>query len=191
MSSRQTVEEVQRSLEVSRGELESALADLRVSAGRASDIRGHAQRYSADLRGRLKSDSPGLVMGAVASGFVVGGGVSGTVHMPFKFLRVLLGRPWSRSRLEAAMRQDRYSKQVGRALAGVAAADRHMRSPRARLWRLIRPSPRRLFLLGSAGGGLFMAMADDETRQTVQTEARALAETLGNEVSKRIEQSGH
>lgn len=87
------------------------------------------------------------------------------------------------------MRQDRYSKQVGRALAGVAAADRHMRNPGARLWRAIRPTPRRVFLLGSAGGGLFMAMADDDTRQTV-TEARALAQTITTEVSKRLDQVG-
>jgi hypothetical protein len=190
MSSRQTVEAAQRSLEISRSELESALADLRFSARRASDIRAHAKRYTADARARVQSDSTGLVAGAIATGFVAGGGVSGTVHMPLKFVRLALGRPSSRSRLEAAMRQDRYSKQVGRALAAVAAADRQMRSPRVRLRRAIRPTPRRLFLLGSAGGGLFMAISDDETRQTVQTEARALAETIGTTLSKRINQSG-
>ncbi|MHB8657319.1 MAG: hypothetical protein ACYC91_05095 [Solirubrobacteraceae bacterium] len=88
------------------------------------------------------------------------------------------------------MRHDRYSKQVGRALAGVAAADRQMRSPKARLWRLIRPTRRRLVMLGSAGGGLFMAMTDEATRNTVETEIRALLEAIGGELSRRIDAIG-
>jgi hypothetical protein len=214
MTPRRTVQEVERSLDASRSELESALADLRVSARQISDIRGQAERYKEEYterytaqarayveerrdrlttqaQARVRSDGPKLAVGGAAvSGFIFAGGVSGTVNIPFKLAGGLLGHPMSGSRLEAGMRQDRSTKQISRALVAVAAADRHMRSRRARLWRAIRPTPRRVFLIASAGGGAFVAMADDETVKTVQTEARALAETIGGELAKRIDQIG-
>ncbi len=190
VSLQRTVEAVERSLEASREELASALADVRAGAAQRGDVRSRAERYVAEVRERVLTHSDDFVPGALVVGFVGGGGVSGTLHMPVKLARVAVGRPSSRSGLESVLKQAKYSKQVGRALAGVAAADRQIRSPRARLWRLIRPTPRRLVLLGSAGGGAFMAMTDDETRKTIETETRALLETVGAELTKRLETVG-
>lgn len=190
MSPRRTVDEAERSLEANRAELEVALSNLRASAARATDVKAHADEYVAQAREHVQSGGDEVVAGALAIGFVTGGGVSGTLNMPFMLVRVALGRPASRSRLEAAMRQDRYSKQVGRALAAVASADRQMRSRRARVWRLVRPTPRRLFMLGTASGGAFMAMVDEETPQNLQTETRALLDTVSSELGKRIEAVG-
>jgi len=168
-----------------------ALADLHRSAKHATDARGHADRYVALARHRMQLGGDESTAAALGIGFVISGGLSGADQMPFKLIRMILGRPSSRSRLEAAMRHDKYRRQVGRALAAVAAADGQMRSRRAGLWRLVQPTPRRLFLLGSAGGGVFMAVTDEETRHNVETEARALLETLGAELSKRIDAVGN
>ena len=208
MSPQRTVADVERSLEASRAELASALGDLRAGIARASDVRGqaerhatearerleqlgrdHAERYATQARARIESigRSDELARGALAVGFVVGGGVSGALYVPVKLTRVAIGLPPSANRMERAMRQDKYSKQVGRAIAGIAAADRQMRSRRARLWRLVRPTPRRILMLGSLGGGLFVSIADEETRTTILTETRALLEAIGGEVTKRLD----
>jgi uncharacterized membrane protein YqjE len=172
MSTRRTIAEVEHSIEANRGELVRALDDLRAGARHATDIRGHVERYVARGRELGERDGEALV-GAL--GFVAGGGASGTARLPVKAARIVTGRPRSTSRLEVHMRQDRHSRQLGRALSALAAADGHMRSRRRR-W--IRRLGRGVLLLGSTGPGLAVAMADGERRDALVKKGDELLDRL-------------
>jgi hypothetical protein len=94
----------------------------------------------------------GLVTGPFAVGFVAGGGVGGTLGMPFKLVRVAVRRLILRSRMEAPrMKIDKSNKELGNALAAIASADGQIRRRRGRLIRLFFPSFRKVLVLGSAG----------------------------------------
>jgi hypothetical protein len=90
-------------------------------------------------------------------GFVVGGGVSGVLRLPFRLMRVVLGRP---ARLEVRMRRDGHSKQLAGALVALATADRQLRRRRGLIWRSIR----RTAVVAPAFGAAWVYMVSDEDR---------------------------
>jgi hypothetical protein len=87
--------------------------------------------------------------GALVAGFVVGGGVSGTLGLPVKLVRVVTGYPKSSSRMEASRMFNNSNKELGRALAAIASADSQMRG-RTGLLGLLFPTPRKVLLVGGA-----------------------------------------
>ncbi|MGI8904526.1 MAG: hypothetical protein ACR2IP_12955 [Solirubrobacteraceae bacterium] len=217
-----TISEVERSLDASRRELESAVADLRTGLARVTDVKAFRDQYVGMARQRVelvqgeiqtgvKSEVVVLAAGGLVIGFVVGGGVSGLLGLPIKLIvvvlrvpigvvrgvlrvpvklvRTTLRRPSSRTRLEAAMRQNRSSRQVGRALAVLAAADGQMRGGLGRGGGgLLRSKVVRLVVLGGAGAGVLMATTDEDTRANLQKEALALFAKGRDELAGVIDQ---
>lgn len=190
MSPARTTAEVEHALESSRTELVFAIEELRASVREASDLRGRAESYRDQLAARVQRDGDDLLALAAASGFVAGGGVRGLARLPGRLVTVVFGYPSARSRLERAMREDGYSRQLGRSLAAVASADRHMRSRRHRVWRALRPTPRRLVMIASAAGSAYMSRLDEDTRRRLESDARALIQDLSAELAKRIDAIG-
>ncbi len=190
MSPTRTTTEVERELETSRIELVFAIEDLRASVREASDFRRRAESYRDQVAARVARDGDDLLVVAAASGFVAGGGVQGLARVPAKLVRVVFGYPSSRSRLERAMKEDGYSRQLGRSLAAVASADRHMRSRRYQVWRAVRPTPRRLLMIASAAGSAYVSKLDEDTRRRLEGEARALLQDLSAELARRIDAIG-
>lgn len=93
----------------------------------------------------------GLVTTPFVLGFLASGGVGGTLSIPFKLVRVVIPRPIFGRRMEVPrVRSNRNSKELGRALAALAAADRRL-TRRPRLLSLLLPSFRKVVLLGGAG----------------------------------------
>ncbi|HEX4109312.1 MAG TPA: hypothetical protein VHX88_14340 [Solirubrobacteraceae bacterium] len=128
--------------------------------------------------------------GLVMAGFVIGGGVGGLLAAPGRLVDLLMsvvtlplrlvGLPFSGSgRGEVVVvrtREDRYSRQLGRALAGVASADRQLRSGRRR--RLVR-NVRRLAMLGGAAGGVVVALGQDgELRDEIAKQGDRIVDRL-------------
>jgi hypothetical protein len=185
-----TAAEVERGIETSRTELVFAIQDLRESVREASDVRRRAEDYRDELVARVQREGDDLLVVAAASGFVAGGGVQALVRVPGRLVRVVFGYPTSRSRLESAMKEDGYSRQLGRSLAAVASADRHMRSRRYYVWRAVRPTPRRLLMIASAAGSAYVSKLDEDTRRRIEGEARAIVQELTAELAKRIDAIG-
>jgi hypothetical protein len=183
----QNVAEAERALAQTRSELEFALTQLRVSARHATDLRRRAALCSAQIRAGAQRREGTLLAGALAVGFAAGGGPSGLLRAPFAVLRAALGRRPRSATLRREMREDRYTKQLGRSLAALASADRHMRSRRSRLWQAVRPTPRKLVMLTSAGVGAFRALADESTTRKAQAQARRALAALTSEIGKRID----
>jgi hypothetical protein len=107
-------------------------------------------RVESATRGLISADD--AVAGALAAGFVAGGGVGGTLGLPVKLVRVATGYPRS-SRMEAARMFNSSNKELGRALAAIASADRQLRG-RSGLLGLLMPTPRKVMLVG----GTYMAL---------------------------------
>jgi hypothetical protein len=107
-------------------------------------------RVEDATRGLISVDDP--VTGALATGFVAGGGIGGTLGLPLKLVRVATGYPRSSSRMEARMFNSS-NKELGRALAAIASADRQLRG-RSGLLGLLMPTPRKVLLFG----GTYMAL---------------------------------
>jgi len=131
--------EVERSIEGHRRELYAAIVDLRRGIDQGAEQLQEVKKLPGVARARVEQEvatrkdqvaqevvarSDQLARGAVGAGFLLGGGVRGAVKLPFKFIGI------SRSRSEVVVRQDRNSRQVGRALAAVASADRQVRGSR-------------------------------------------------------------
>ncbi|HEY5319111.1 MAG TPA: hypothetical protein VIJ20_14070 [Solirubrobacteraceae bacterium] len=93
----------------------------------------------------------GLVTTPFAVGFLASGGLGGVLAIPFKLIRVVILRPIFRSRMEAPrVKIDRNSKELGRALAALAAADKRLRRRRG-IIGLFLPSFKKVLVLGGAG----------------------------------------
>jgi hypothetical protein len=93
----------------------------------------------------------GLVTTPFAVGFLASGGVGGALGIPFKLVRVVVLRPIFGSRTEAPrVKIDRNSKDLGRALAALAAADKRLRRRRS-IIGLFLPSFKKVVVLGGAG----------------------------------------
>lgn len=103
-------------------------------------------RIEAATGGLIPADEP--VTGALAAGFVAGGGVGGTLGLPLKLVRVATGRPKTPSRMEAT-HMSSSNKELGRALAAIASADSQMRG-RSGLLGLLLPTPRKVLLVAGA-----------------------------------------
>jgi hypothetical protein len=179
--------QVESSLARNRAELASAIEDLRSSGREATDVRARVDRYTAEARDQLRQQADALVEResdrltglALALGFLGGGGVGGTARLPWKVVRVALGRPTSRSLMEVNhMRSDRHTRQLGRALVAVAAADRQLRGRRGRSAGRIVGLLRRLSVIGTAGAGIAYVLSEDEYRD-------ALAK-LGDDLLDRV-----
>jgi len=92
----------------------------------------------------------GLVTTPFLVGFVASGGLGGVMAIPFKLVRVVILRPIF-GRLEAPrVLMNRNSKELGRALAALASADRRLGRRRG-LIGLFLPSFRKVLLIGGAG----------------------------------------
>jgi len=104
-------------------------------------------RIEAATGGLIPTDEP--VTGALAAGFVAGGGVGGTLGMPLKLVRVATGRSKSPSRMEATRMFNNSNKDLGRALAAIASADSQMRG-RSGLLGLLLPTPRKVLMVAGA-----------------------------------------
>src|SRR5580658_7119141 len=103
----------------------------------------------------------GLVTTPFAVGFVAGGGLGGILGIPFKLVRVVVLRPIFGSRMEAPrVRIDRNSKELGRALAALASADRRLRRRRG-IIGLFLPSFRKLVVLGGAGAAYLAVQSNN------------------------------
>lgn len=174
-----SIDEVERSLAAHRGELAQAIKDMRRGLDQGSEqlgeakefletgararakeelakLRARAEEEVAKLRERVAGDVDGhgdqLALGALGAGFVAGGGVRGAARLPLKFVGI------SSSRSEVVVKRDRHSRQVGRALAAVASADRQVRRPTGVALMLVR----RLALVAPVGAGLAFLMAEDD-----------------------------
>jgi hypothetical protein len=101
----------------------------------------------------------GLVTTPFAVGFLAGGGVAGVLGIPFKLVRVVL-RPIFGSRKVARVRIDRNSKELGRALAALASADKRLRRRRGVIG-LFLPSFRKLVVLGGAGAAYLAVQSNN------------------------------
>jgi hypothetical protein len=104
----------------------------------------HIENFSGGL---ITAEEPAT--GALIAGFVAGGGVGGTLGVPSKLVRVATGYPKTPSRMEAARMFNSSNKELGRALAVIASADRQMRG-RGGLLGLLMPTPRKVMLAGGA-----------------------------------------
>jgi hypothetical protein len=92
----------------------------------------------------------GLVTTPFLVGFIASGGAAGALGIPFKLVRVVLFRPIFGSRTEARVRITRNSRDIGRALAALAVADRRLRRRRGFIG-LFMPSFKKIVILGGAG----------------------------------------
>lgn len=118
-----------------------------------------------------------------AAGFVAAGGVGSAMAIPFRLAGVLL-TPILGMRMEVPrVRISKNSRDLGRALAVLAAADKRMRRRRG-LIGLLTPSFRKVIVLGGAGAAYLAVMnqngesvdlmeavtpALDKVRQTVES----------------------
>jgi hypothetical protein len=104
----------------------------------------------------------GLVTTPFAVGFLASGGVGGAMGIPFKLIRVVVLRPIFGSRMEARVKIDRNSKELGRALAALAVADKKLRRRRG-IVGLFLPSFKKVVLLGGAGAA-YVALSTNGNR---------------------------
>jgi len=91
-----------------------------------------------------------LVIAPFLVGFLASGGLGGVMTIPFKLARVVILRPILGSRMEGRLIFNRNSKELGRALAALASADRRLGRRRG-IIGLFLPSFKKVVLLGGAG----------------------------------------
>jgi hypothetical protein len=109
------------------------------------------------------AEGDGLVTTPFLVGFLASGGVGGALGIPFKLIRVVVLRPIFGSRMEAPrVKIDRNSKELGRALAALAAADKRLRRRRG-IIGLFLPSFKKVVVLGSAGAA-YIALSSNGNR---------------------------
>jgi hypothetical protein len=124
-----------------------------------------------------------LVTTPFAVGFLATGGVGGLLAIPFKVVRGVLLRPIFGSRkVVPRVRIDRNSKELGRALAALASADKRLRRRRG-LVGLFLPSFRKLVLLGGAGAAYMMITGTgnrDELLEAIGPRIEKVRETVEN-----------
>jgi hypothetical protein len=119
----------------------------------------------------------GLVTTPFAVGFLASGGVAGALAIPFKLIRVVLLRPIFRSRLEAPrVKIDRNSKELGRALAALASADKRLRR-RHSIIGLFLPSFKKVVILGGAGAA-YLAVQSSNGNGDIMDQLEQLAPKL-------------
>lgn len=176
-----SIADVERSLEAHRRELSAAIDDLRrgvdQGAHQLEDVKQDVKQLPTAARARLEQEvaarrgqlakevtarSDQLAVGAAGAGFVVGGGARGVVKLPLKFIGI------SRSRSEIVVRQDRHSRQVGRALAAVAASDRQLRGRREFPSRKLR----RLALVAPVAAGIAALVSGERNLPPMVIEQR-------------------
>jgi hypothetical protein len=118
----------------------------------------------------------GLVTTPFAVAFLASGGLGGALGIPFKLIRVAL-RPVFGSRLEAPrVRIDRNSKELGRALAALASADKRLRRRRS-IIGLFLPSFRKVVILGGAGAA-YLAVQSNNGNGDILDQLELLAPKL-------------
>jgi hypothetical protein len=124
-----------------------------------------------------------LVTTPFAIGFLASGGVGGVLAIPFKLVRVVLLRPIFGSRkVVPRVRIDRNSKELGRALAALASADKRLRRRRG-LVGLFLPSFRKLVLIGGAGAAYVMVTNSgnrDDFLEAIVPKIEKVRETVEN-----------
>jgi hypothetical protein len=125
----------------------------------------------------------GLVTTPFAVGFLASGGVGGAMGIPFKLIRVVVLRPIFGSRMEARVKIDRNSKELGRALAALAVADKKLRRRRG-IIGLFLPSFKKVVLIGGAGAA-YVAMNTNGNRAEL---LESIAPTL-EKVKETVESS--
>jgi hypothetical protein len=129
----------------------------------------------------------GLVTTPFAVGFLAGGGVGGVLGIPFKLVRVVVLRPIFGSRMEAPrVRIDRNSKELGRALAALASADKRLRRRRG-IVGLFLPSFRKLVVLGGAGAA-YVALQSQNGNGDILEQIEQLAPKL-EKVREQVERT--
>lgn len=173
-----SIEEVEKSIVAHRRELAEAIKDMRRGLDQGSEqlggakeflttgARARAEEEVAKVRTRVADEVDGradqMALGALGVGFVAGGGVRGAAQLPLKFVGI------SSSRSEVVVKRDRHSRQVGRALAAVASADRQVRRPSGVVVRVVR----RLALPAAMAAGLAVLMAEEDQLPEVLVEPR-------------------
>jgi hypothetical protein len=127
----------------------------------------------------------GLVTTPFLVGFLATGGVGGVLAIPFKLVRVVVLRPIFGRRLEAPrVRVDRKSKDLGRALAALASADRRLRRRRG-IIGLFLPSFRKVVVLGGAGAA-YLAVQSQNGNGDILDQIEQLAPKL-EKVKEQVE----
>ncbi len=136
-------------------------------------------RAKLDWRGYAAGHEDQLQQGAAVVGFVAAGGV--VVPGRRNKGSIVLGR--------RAMRVDKTSKQLGRAMAGIAAADGSLRRGRLRKGggRLIKTG-RRLAVLGGVGGGWAYVVTDEADRQQARDAAGKKVKEIADLVMDRVDE---
>jgi len=117
----------------------------------------------------------GLVTTPFLVGFVASGGVGGALGIPFKLIRVAL-RPIFGSRMEARVRITRNSKDLGRALAALAVADKRLARRRS-IIGLFLPSFKKVVVLGGAGAA-YLALQSQNGNGDILEQIEQLAPKL-------------
>lgn len=176
-----SIADVERSLEGHRRELSAAIDDLRrgvdQGARQLEDVKEDVKQLPTAARARLEQEVAArrgqlakevtargdqLAVGAAGVGFVVGGGARGVIKLPLKFIGT------SPSRSEVVVRQDRHSRQVGRALAAVAATDRELRGSRGFRFRGLR----RLAVIAPVVAGIVALVSEEDNLPPLVLEQR-------------------
>jgi hypothetical protein len=121
-----------------------------------------------------------LVTTPFAVAFVASGGLGAVLAIPFKLVRVVLLRPIFGSRKVVRVKIDRNSKELGRALAALASADKRLRRRRG-LVGLFLPSFRKVVLVGGAGAA-YVALSSngnrDQLLEAIGPKVEQLRETV-------------
>jgi hypothetical protein len=119
----------------------------------------------------------GLVTTPFAVGFLASGGLAGALAIPFKLIRVVVLRPIFSSRMEAPkVKIDRNSKDLGRALAALASADKRLRRRRS-IIGLFLPSFKKVVVLGGAGAA-YLAVNSQNGNGDLMAQIEQLAPKL-------------
>ncbi|MDQ6777950.1 MAG: hypothetical protein M3071_17460 [Actinomycetota bacterium] len=126
----------------------------------------------------------GLVTTPFLVGFAASGGVGGSLGIPFKLIRVVVLRPIFGSRMEAQVKIDRNSKELGRALAALAAADKRLRRRRSVIG-LFLPSFKKVVVLGGAGAA-YVAMQSQNGNGDILGQIESLAPRI-EKVKEQVE----
>lgn len=143
----------------------------------------------------------GLVTTPFAVGFLASGGVGGAMGIPFKLVRVAVLRPIFSSRMEARVKIDRNSKELGRALAALAVADKKLRRRRG-IIGLFLPSFKKVVVLGGAGAAYAALSSNGNSNELIdsiapkiekvkeQVESTELYAMIAPDIEKAVAQLG-
>lgn len=198
MTPNRSKDEVLRSLERHRSGLGEGVADASQAAQgivttvrrvpaewrellpeKARELLAKDWREALDWHRFVAAHDEEIKRGAAATGFVTAGGVVLPRRRRNKRTIVVRGR---------AMRVDRTSKQLGRAVAGMAAADTTLRHGRLRkAGRRVFKTGRRLALLGTVGGGVAYAATDEAQRQQARDVAGQRVSEIADLVFDRVD----